>query len=194
MATISEYFDQAQLSEAAYSVGLQSGWFGGGTEQDPSSYALQLMDEGKGMSKTQAIAFANKYKVIDQYTDPESGFSGTVFQDTSGKVFMAMRGTQPSAVFTDWPTNIADIGSDGIAIDQAIAMYNWYQRLITPEGGEATQYIYHKEISASGEIIQPAWLEEKTVVVTGKGEMKVVVWLANPTSQSQGIPWVVTWQ
>jgi hypothetical protein len=82
MTTISEYFDQAQLSEAAYSEGLQSGWFGGGTEQFPSDYALQLMDGGKGMSKTQAITFANKYKVIDQYTDPESGFSGTVFQET----------------------------------------------------------------------------------------------------------------
>ena len=78
----------------------------------------------------QAIDFANKYKVIDQYTDPESGFSGTVFEDESGKLFMAMRGTEPFAFPpTDWSTNIADIGSDGIAIDQSIAMYNWYQRL-----------------------------------------------------------------
>ena len=164
MATISDYFEQAQLSQAAYAQTLEEGMHG---DAYPG-YVTKLV--GGGMSTEQAIDFANKYKVIDQYTDPENGFSGTVFQDTSGKVFMAMRGTQPSAVFTDWPTNIADIGSDGIAIDQAIAMYNWYQRLITPVGGEATQYIYHKEISALGEIIQPAWLEEKTVVVTGNGE------------------------
>lgn len=115
MATITEYFEQARLSEAAYSEELESGWIGGGTEQKPSRYALQLIDGG--MSKTQAIDFANEYKVIDQYTDSESGFSGTVFEDTSGKVFMAIRGTEPTAITTDWPTNIADIGSDGIAID-----------------------------------------------------------------------------
>lgn len=62
MATITEYFEQAQLSEAAYSEGLKSGWVGGGTEQKPSQYALQLIDGG--MSKTQAIDFANKYKGI----------------------------------------------------------------------------------------------------------------------------------
>ncbi len=168
MATISEYFEQARLSEAAYSEGLESGWLGGGTEQKPSRYTLQLIDGG--MSKTQAIDFANKYKVIDQYTDTESGFSGTVFEDTSGKIFMVIRGTEQTAFTTDWPTNIADIGSDGIAIDQAIAMYNWYQRLITPEGGGATQYIYHKEISVLGVIIQPAWLEEETWVIGGSGE------------------------
>lgn len=59
MATITEYFERAQLSEAAYSEGLTSGWIGGGTEQDPNQYALQLIDGG--MSKIEAIEFANKY-------------------------------------------------------------------------------------------------------------------------------------
>ena len=178
MTTISEYFDQAQLSEAVYSKGLQSGWFGGGTEIDPSGYALQLMDEGKGMSKTQAIAFADKYKVIDQYTDPESGFSGTVFKDTSDKVFIAMRGTEKS--WDDLKADVADIGFDGIAIDQGIAMYNWYQRLITSVGDDGTavavtQYEYHKERTiwlgqGQGEVIlTPAYLEEKSGEVTKSG-------------------------
>jgi hypothetical protein len=42
MATITEYFEQAQLSEAAYSEGLTSGWVGGGTEQNPSPYAFNI--------------------------------------------------------------------------------------------------------------------------------------------------------
>lgn len=92
-----------------------------------------------GMSLTQAIAFANEYKAIVQYTDEASGFSGVVFEDTSGKVFMAIRGTEPTEFSTDWPTNIADIGSDGIAIEQGIVMYNWYQRLKTPVGSQALQ-------------------------------------------------------
>ena len=167
MATISEYSEQAQLSQAAYASGLIKDMLGGGNTGDPSGYADLLIDGG--MSETQAIDFANKYTVVDQYEDPESGFSGTVFQDTSGKVVMAMRGTQPTAFLTDWPTNIADIGSDGIAIDQGIAMYNWYQRLITPVGSEAVQFVYHKEISALGKIINPAWLECKKVTVEGAG-------------------------
>ena len=48
MTTISEYFDQAQLSEAAYAEGLQPGWIGGGTEIFPSEYALQLINDGYG--------------------------------------------------------------------------------------------------------------------------------------------------
>jgi hypothetical protein len=55
-----------------------------------------------------------------------------VFQDTSGQIFMAMRGTEPAEISTDWSTNIGDIGADGIAIEQGIAMYNWYQRLRSP--------------------------------------------------------------
>ena len=168
MATISDYSEQAQLSQAAYASGLIKDMSGGGNTGDPSDYADLLIDGG--MSETQAIDFANKYTVVDLYEDPESGFSGTVFQDTSGKVFMAMRGTQPTAYLTDWPTNIADIGSDGIAIDQGIAMYNWYQRLITPVGSEAVQFVYYKEISALGKIINPAWLECKKVTVEGTGE------------------------
>ncbi|MGB3211769.1 MAG: calcium-binding protein [Desulforhopalus sp.] len=116
-------------------------------------------------------AFANKYAVVDQYTDPASGFSGTVFRDVSdNKIYMAIRGTEPTAFSTDWPTNIADIGSDGIAIDQAIAMYNWYQRLITPVGLQAIQYIYHKEESVLGVITKPALLAPTIVTVTGSGE------------------------
>ena len=167
MATISEYFEQGQLSQAAYASGLMSNMSGGGNPGDPSDYADLLIDGG--MSETQAIDFANKYKVVDQYEDSGSGFSGTVFQDTSGKIFMAMRGTEPTSG-SDWSTNIADIGSDGIAIDQGIALYNWYQRLITPVGLQAIQYIYHKEESVLGVITQPASLEPTIVTVTGSDE------------------------
>ncbi len=174
MATINEYFEQALLSEASYAKGLQSGFFGGGTEGFPNTYAKALMmDKGKGMSETQAIDFANTYKVIDQYTDPESGFSGTVFENTSGKIFMAIRGTE-GASWDDWSTNIGDIGADGIAIEQGIALYNWYQRLITPVGSKATQYIYHKKQYGypQGTVIEPAHLESFSVTVTASGENK----------------------
>jgi hypothetical protein len=164
MATISDYFDQAQLSQAAYALNLEKDMFGA----DYPNYLERLVNGG--MSTEQANDFANKYKVIDLYTDPASGFSGVLFEDTSGKIFMAIRGTEPTAFSTDWPTNIADIGSDGIAIEQGIAMYNWYQRLKTPVGSQAIQYIYHKEESVLGVITKPASLEPTIVAVTASGE------------------------
>ncbi|MGB3211135.1 MAG: calcium-binding protein, partial [Desulforhopalus sp.] len=88
----------------------------------------------------------------------------------SGQIFMAMRGTES---WDDLTTDVADIGFDGIAIDQGIAMYNWYQRLKSPVGSTVTQYIYHKETTLGGqgqEIVTPAWLEATSVVVTATGE------------------------
>jgi Ca2+-binding RTX toxin-like protein len=168
MATINNYFEQAQLSQAAYALNLEKGMVG---EAFPG-YVTKLIDGG--MSSEQAKAFANKYKVIDQYTDPESGFSGTVFQDASGQIYMAIRGTEGLSATNDWSTNFADIGADGIAIDQAISMYNWYQRLIAPVGSTVPQYIYHKEITTGTgqgqEIVTPAWLEETSIDVTATGE------------------------
>ncbi|SEA84759.1 hypothetical protein SAMN05660420_03397 [Desulfuromusa kysingii] len=119
MTTISDYFEEAWLAQAAYAIGLEQNWFGGGTEEFPSLYAQKLIDGG--MSKLQAIAFANEYTVVEQYTDPESGFSGTVFKDSFGQIFMAMRGTEPLSVFNDWPTNITK-GTD-LFIDFAIALF-----------------------------------------------------------------------
>ena len=83
MTTLSEYFDQAQLSQAAYADSLQKGWFGGGTEQYPSLYAQALIEGG--MSKIQAIAFANQYTVVEQYNHPFNGLSVTLFENSSGQ-------------------------------------------------------------------------------------------------------------
>ena len=111
MRAFSEYFEQAQFSQAAYAKFLQKGWFGGGTEQYPSLYAEALIKGG--MSKSQAIAFANTYTVIDQYNDP-SGLSVTLFKDAGGKQTVAIRGTTPSDVF-DLATDVIDIAILGSA-------------------------------------------------------------------------------
>ncbi|MDH4134337.1 MAG: hypothetical protein OEV31_06075 [Gammaproteobacteria bacterium] len=80
MATITDYFLQAQLSMAAYAVELQSGMFDGG---EGSPYHTALI--GAGMSSTQATEFVKKYSVVDQYTSDLSGFSGTVFVNNRGQ-------------------------------------------------------------------------------------------------------------
>jgi len=134
MATITDYFEQAELSVAAYALGLTSGISG-------AAYTNKL--EAAGMSKTQANTFATTYTVIDQYTDP-SGFSATIF-DKGGIKYFAIRGTEDLFSFSganDWLTNIADVGADGIAISQGIALFNYLQRLEGAAGNSVVQYMY----------------------------------------------------
>lgn len=158
MATINDYFEQAQLSQAAYALNLQAGMFGG---SDPNSPYILALKKG-GMSEAQAIAFANEYTTVDQYSDDVSGFSGTVFKDKAGNYHMAIRGSELTA--TDWSENFANIGSDGVAIEQGVSLYNWYQRLTSPAGSTVSQVAYHKEeTDLLGNITTPAWLESYTV-------------------------------
>lgn len=62
MATITQYFEQAQLSLAAYALNLTPGMFGG---TDPNSPYIKALTDG-GMSQTQAETFASTYTVVDQ--------------------------------------------------------------------------------------------------------------------------------
>ena len=139
MDTIADYFEQAQLSMAAYAPSLLSGAFG---SQNPD-YVTSL--KLAGMSQKQAEEFANAYTVVDQYTDP-TGFSGTVFSK-GGVNYLAIRGSEN--VFTgagaiDWfGADFDDIGTEGIAISQGLAMFNWVQRLYGTPGSAVVQYTYN---------------------------------------------------
>ena len=75
MNTATSYFEQAQLAFAAYFT-LAPGM----TRED---YELALRDGGDGMSPTQATTFASSWNVVDQYPDPVTGLSATVFRDAS---------------------------------------------------------------------------------------------------------------
>lgn len=135
MTTIANYFEQAQLSLAAYALDLQRGMFGGG---EGSPYHTRLI--GAGMSSSQATEFANTYTVVDQFTDSLTGFSATVFSK-NGVNYFAIRGTEGFFSFAgaqDWLTN-AGIGADGIAIGQGLALFNYLQRLQGAAGSEVVQ-------------------------------------------------------
>jgi len=142
MATITNLYEQAKLSMAAYALDLQPGMSG---SNQTTSYIDKLVFSG--MSETQAEIFANTYTVIDQYNDP-TGFSGTVFSK-EGVNYFAIRGSQ--ALFTppgnvDWfGTNFGDIGGEGVAIKQGLAMFNWVQRLYGPAGLPVDQYTYNDD-------------------------------------------------
>jgi len=116
MNSIIEYFEQSELSLAAYATLIPG--------IDPFD---ALTDNTVGMSAAQADHFARKWTVIDQYTDTSTGFSATVFE-RDGQRYLAIRGTQP----TDVLDLIADIdlaSVNGVAAIQTIALYNYVQRL-----------------------------------------------------------------
>lgn len=107
MATITDYYTQAQMAVAAYALDLDPNM--SGTNQG-DIYRARLVIAG--MTEAQAANFANTYTVVHQYTDPVSGFSGTVFSK-GGEYYFALRGTEGFDP-TDWATNFGDIGADGM--------------------------------------------------------------------------------
>jgi Ca2+-binding RTX toxin-like protein len=163
MVTISEYFQQAQLSRAAYALGLYAGM----RQED---YIAALVD--KGMSTKQAEEFSAAYDVVTQ--SPETGvfgtgFSATVFKNkASGKFSIAVRGSELAA--DDWiAAGLGDIGADGIAIDQGIALYNWLQRIVGAPGTQVVQYAYlPKETDEITGEVTPPRLVAMTTQATGE--------------------------
>ncbi len=168
MATITDYFVQAQLSMAAYAVGLQPGMFGA---TDYPTYVTAL--KVAGMSQAQAEEFANTYRVLAQSPENSpSGFSATLFADKDGGLHVAIRGTEGLFALADWATNLGDIGVDGIAVSQAIALFNWLQQLITPTGQLTPQAQYMPPVYETDEytgaitLISPASIEPTTSVAS----------------------------
>jgi len=98
-----------------------------------------------GMSQKQAEEFASTYAVIDQYTDP-TGFSATVFSK-DGVNYLAIRGSEDVNDFIG--ADFGDIGGEGIAIGQGLAMFNWVQRLVGAPGSAVVQYTYNSNGTVS---------------------------------------------
>ncbi|PIV71667.1 MAG: hypothetical protein COW56_13585, partial [Rhodocyclales bacterium CG17_big_fil_post_rev_8_21_14_2_50_68_7] len=83
MNTILDYFNQAELALAAYG-NLESG------DIDPR----ELVTDAVGMSPAQATRFARDWRVVEQYSDPLSGLSATVFEEVATRQrYLAIRGT-----------------------------------------------------------------------------------------------------
>ena len=88
MAQNNQFFQQSQIALAAYAE-LTSSLI-------RDDYAAALTDQG--MTASQADQFADQYTVIDQVSDT-TGLSATIFQDLSGKRYLAIRGTESPGDF-----------------------------------------------------------------------------------------------
>jgi hypothetical protein len=97
-----------------------------------------LEDSGKGMSASQAKQFSDAYTVLlPTQSDPISGLDLTVFKDLKGNITLALRGTTPGIDLLIADTQIA---LHGAAYGQIVALYNWWQRAVTPATRTVQQF------------------------------------------------------
>jgi Ca2+-binding RTX toxin-like protein len=120
------YYDQSSLALAAY-ADLSLG--------ETSNQVNAL--ERAGFSPIQAEEFADLYPTVSAQTKHPSGFSATVFENASGSLTLAIRGTDLSVgdVITD-----ATIALGGAGYDQIVAMYNWWNKASSPRGSVVKQF------------------------------------------------------
>ncbi|MBX3647518.1 MAG: hypothetical protein KDD77_01720 [Caldilineaceae bacterium] len=123
---LATFYQQSELALAAYSQ-LSSGITG-------DSFVSALREAG--MSQSQAQRFAATWSVVDQYTDPWSGFSATLFE-SGGQRYLAIRGTD--GFFSVDTLADAQLLFGGAARNQIVSLYNYVQRLVTPAGQPAVQ-------------------------------------------------------
>jgi Ca2+-binding RTX toxin-like protein len=137
MSSIQDLFQQAQLAEAAYAIFLNNS---GNLLTDNDEIKVALIasgfskDQNNPTQSAQATAFLDQWRIVDQYTAPDvifglggTGFSGTLFQNIStGAYTFSLRGT---AGLTDLSADAGDVLVDGIALDQIVDMYNYWQSL-----------------------------------------------------------------
>lgn len=103
-------------------------------------------------SYIQVADFITRWRVADHQPNTPSGFSATIFESLliPGEYVFAIRGTEPTAqLSTDIIlADIADIGADGIALNQAVDLFNYYQRLTTQTDQLVTQYkVYEGDVA-----------------------------------------------
>ena len=138
MSSTSKIYQLAQLAEAAYASFLNNA---GALLVNEDDIQVALIASGFSSNQSapsqsaQVLAFVTQWRVVDQYTAPlavgvlRAGFSGTLLQNKqSNEYVLAIRGTND--VLADlFGTDLGDIVADGIAIDQVVDMYNYWQSL-----------------------------------------------------------------
>ena len=128
---INTLFNEALLAQATYAKNLVSGM----TDTALVNALLDPQNGAPNVTQAQAEYFASKYKVIEQESNPNTGFSATLFQEikedgTLGEYHLATRGSaQFNPANPDWyAANLSNLNY-GMAYDQVADMLNFYLKL-----------------------------------------------------------------
>jgi pimeloyl-ACP methyl ester carboxylesterase len=133
MSTITNLFQQALLAEAAYANFVN----GSGVLLTNPDDIITALTTGDGkFSPTQATEFVTHWRVVDHIPDTLTGFSATIFEslDNPGHYSLAIRGSTPSQLMTDFIADAQLIFNDGVAAGQLVDLYNFWQRSNAPAG------------------------------------------------------------
>ena len=115
--TISQLSDYAQLADATY-ADLPS------QHSDDQDIISALMRE-RGFSQQQAIDFTTRYQTLYSLSNDSVGFAATIYRDkNTGETIFAIRGSEDKKDFYE---DAAAIGLSGIALNQAVSLFNFYQ-------------------------------------------------------------------
>jgi len=131
MSDNTKLYDMAALAEASYVFFDKLKDYSDESVAD----ALQISElEGK-FSATQADDFVSHWQVVSHLPNTSSGFSATLFKNKqTGEYVFAVRGTEATSFIKDWGlTDFADIVRDGVALDEIVDMYNYWQQLNSPK-------------------------------------------------------------
>lgn len=191
MITALDLCQFGRLAEATYAVLNERDEALAGTE-----LGLLLKQNGSGPGgkpwpAPPADDFVKNWRVVSHRPNTASGFSATLYERIgagapTGEFALATRGTEPTAdiYLTDLQADIGDIVANGLAWEQIIDLYNYWQEISTPEGvplslakAEPLDYTDARrrqlENGESGIILEPGGLEAwKISVVSGGDENK----------------------
>jgi|GEM_PF-2302980 len=163
-ATIQEYYENAQLSQASYAI------LNEGSATDSALIAALKDEQDTDYSVTQATLFAAHYDAIHSQQNTPNGFSATLFKDQSDVYTLAIRGSEfdlnLETVDDVALTDFGDIGGDGIALKQAVDLFNYYQLLTTEIGNQAMQLEFYEGDVAPEEGV-PSQIIEYDTLITG---------------------------
>jgi len=136
MNAVKDLFEQAQLAEAAYAKFWNAATNSPITDPTLVKNALQDTANNGSFSATQAAEFVNNWRVVDHVPDLNSGFSATIFEslDNPGEYSLAIRGSLLDDLAVDFRADVALIAYEGVATEQLIDLYNFWQRASTPTG------------------------------------------------------------
>lgn len=139
MSQIQDFFQQAQLAEAAYANFVKDGVLI--STDDEIKQALIASDFSNNSADSQQSAqadfFISKWELVHHIPDtPTSGFSATVFRSkdlNNPGVTLAIRGTLG---LVDLSVDLNDIVADGLASGQIVDLYNYWMQITHAFGEE----------------------------------------------------------
>jgi len=126
-----------QLAEAAYAHLVDSA---GAllSRADEVQQALQDVAQNMSFSSKQAKNVVDNWHVLSQQPNTVTGFSATLYsnKNNSRDVLISIRGTELHVELNrDIGAGLGDIVLDGLAFDQLVDLYNYWQYLSAPQGG-----------------------------------------------------------